>query len=409
MRNSLDEQYIDLLKDILKNGVVKGTRNGKTKSVFGRQIRHKMSDGFPLLTTKKMFTKGIFTELLWLLNGDTNIQWLCQNDCNIWVGDAYKKFIKAIGVDWNGGHLNELIERGCITETFIPKEESSEDVDFDTIHYEFLSEKGFIERIINDDAFAEEWGDLGPIYGKQWRSWSNYKYVVDSLTSSGFRDENPVDQISNLLNDLIKNPDSRRLMVNAWKVDEINQMTLPPCHYGFQVTTRELEYHERYKLAADPFVYADYVERCVVAKNIILEDSYKEENLKMWEDAGIPKRAISLIWTQRSVDTFLGLPFNIASYGALLMILGELTNMVPEELIGQLGDTHLYLDHLEQAQEQITREPKELPKLRISTEFWNPENVLGTNWDAIIEGIEIDDFQIEGYESHPAIKAPLSN
>jgi len=455
--NKLDKDYQALLADILENGVIKGDRTGTgTKSVFGRTIRHKMSDGFPLLTTKKMFHKGVFTELLWLLNGDTNIQWLVQNDCNIWVGDAYKKFVKFISNEWNGGNLDKMVEAGYIIETMVLQEESG--MDFDSVNYAPLSEKGFTERIRVEDDFAEKWGDLGPIYGKQWRDWgdsTNYIKLRDGdehkLHTKG------VDQISKLLDDLTNNPDSRRMMVNAWKVDEINQMTLPPCHYGFQVTTRELSLEERVAIWDESHL-----------KNVKPENSM--DNLDLDGD-GIPKRAISLLWIQRSVDTFLGLPFNIASYGALLMILGELTNMVPDELVGQLGDTHLYSNHFNQAEEQIgseldvferynlvveagkmtdgmaanfdaafealeksdpkvasttlfdswhgifdefdvirhTRKPYDLPKLRINTEFWNPENVLGTNWDAILEGIEIDDFQLEGYESHSRIKAPLSN
>jgi len=379
--NKLDKDYQDLLKDIIDNGVVKKDRTGTgTKSVFGRQIRHKMSEGFPLLTTKKMYHRGMFTELLWLLNGDTNIQWLVQNDCNIWVGDAYKKFLKHVQDNWHDGNLDKMVDKGYIIETMVLQEESGND--FDSVSYEPLSKAGFTERIRLDDDFATKWGDLGPIYGKQWRDW------------------NDVDQISNLVNNLIKNPDSRRLMVNAWKVDEINQMTLPPCHYGFQVTTRELSWQERRELLTDPIYVRDFGNISPFTDTII--------NLYL-DECNVPKRAISLLWTQRSCDVPLGIPFNIASYGALLMILGELTNMVPDELIGQLGDCHIYLNQVEGALLQVSREPLPLPKLVISTEFWNPENVLGTNWDAIIEGIEMDDFKIENYKYHDPIKFPLSN
>jgi thymidylate synthase len=197
--NNIDKQYQDLLQDILDNGVEKKDRTGTgTISVFGRQIRHKMSEGFPLLTTKKMPWKSIVTELLWFLQGDTNIKWLVDNGCNIWNGDAYKNYL--------------LLMIGNEPE-------------------KILSMDDFIDKIKNDDKFAKKWGDLGPIYGKQWRKWA---------PESGEINKGGVDQIANLINDLKSNPDSRRLMVNAWNVGELDQMVLPPCHYGFQVYTREL-------------------------------------------------------------------------------------------------------------------------------------------------------------------------
>jgi thymidylate synthase len=358
--NKLDKQYQTLLQDILDNGVKKEDRTGTgTISVFGRQIRHKMSDGFPLLTTKKMHFKSIVTELLWFLRGDTNIKYLVDNNCHIWDGDAYKRYEK------------DIIK--------LHKENGLEGFDY-------LNKDSFIERIQTDDEFAKTWGELGPIYGAQWRNWGSeipYGEAVSSLDTG-------IDQIKRLLNDLKTNPDSRRLMVNAWNVGELDQMVLPPCHYGFQMYTRELSEMERYGL--------------------LLKSGYggKEMNtsnmMQICNDANVPKRAISLMWNQRSVDTFLGLPFNIASYGLLLMMIADEVNMVPEELIGNLGDVHLYLNHIEQAKEQISKEPFELPTLRakqhsddepsavIKPQYWYPE-----------------DFVIENYQSHPTIKAPLSN
>ena len=213
--NKLDQQYINLLEDILDNGVEKQDRTGTgTLSVFGRQIRHKMSEGYPLLTTKKMAFKTMVVELLWFLRGDTNIKYLVDNGCNIWNGDAYKRYSAV-------SSLSGKIES--------------------------LTQEEFIDKIKTDDEFAEEWGNLGPIYGKQWREWRKYKW--DKIDMD-FRIEY-VDQIQNLINDLKTNPDSRRLMVNAWNVGELNQMVLPPCHYGFQVYTRELSESERIKLWTD--------------------------------------------------------------------------------------------------------------------------------------------------------------
>jgi len=276
MQNQLDKQYKQLLQTILDYGIEKKDRTGTgTKSIFGYTIRHNMKDGFPALTTKKLAWKQVVSELLWFLTGQTNIAFLHKHNNHIWDGDYEKS-----------GRTD---------------------------------------------------GDLGPIYGKQWRKWDGKNGRID--------------QIDDLVKELKNNPDSRRLMVSAWNVGELDQMVLPPCHYGFQIWTRE-ENGQRY---------------------------------------------ISLMWNQRSVDTFLGLPFNIASYGLLLHIIANEVDMIPDELIGNLGDTHLYLNHIEQAKEQISRESFDLPKLK-------------TN--AKIDGIccnTPDDFILDGYQYHPTIKAPLSN
>jgi thymidylate synthase len=397
--NNIDKQYTALLKDILDNGVEKGDRTGTgTISVFGRQIRHKMSEGFPLLTTKKMAWKTMVTELLWFLRGDTNIKYLVDNDCHIWDGDAFKNFLN--------------------------KSEGDPDM--------IWNQEQFIYKIKTDDEFARVWGELGPIYGKQWREWElKMEYVGYA------RYDKNIDQIQNLIRDLKTNPDSRRLMVSAWNVGEIHEMVLPPCHYGFQVYTRELSWEERYEYMYNTNVRADDGLRPPLTP-------------EMLEEYNIPTRAISLMWNQRSVDTFLGLPFNIASYGLLLEIIAKEVNMVPDELIGNLGDTHLYSNHIEQAKEQIgrvltydertemlkeamgienyknaikelmpfgggmseyyeaykipnrTREPFELPKLVINE---NNKMRVGSGIFTYVN----TDFTLEGYQSHPSIKAPLSN
>ena len=292
--NELDKQYQELLFHILSTGVTKSDRTGTgTKSKFGFQIKHYMSDGFPLLTTKKMAVKTMMTELKWFLKGDTNIKYLVDNGCNIWNGDAYKEYNRAKG---------QLIE------------------------LEDYTEVEFINMIKTDDGFANSWGELGPIYGKQWRDWDGK------------------DQIKELIKNIKENPDSRRLIVSAWNVSELDKVVLPPCHYGFQ---------------------------CYVADG-----------------------KLSLMWNQRSVDTFLGLPFNIASYGTLLLLLCEETGLEAGELIGNLGDTHLYLNHLEQAKEQLERDSFDLPTIKLSN-----VDILNGEWD----------YEIEGYKTHPSIKAPLSN
>jgi thymidylate synthase len=416
--NKLDKQYTDLLQDILDNGVTKSDRTGTgTISVFGRQIRHKMSDGFPLLTTKKMAWKSVVTELLWFLRGDTNIKFLVDNDTNIWNGDAYKSYLKH----------NDEVDNYWIKKN--PEIKS---------RWKPYSKEEFINKIKTDQMFAFKWGELGPIYGAQWRRWF----------------PGGKDQIANLINDLKTNPDSRRLMVNAWNVGELDQMVLPPCHYGFQVYTRELSLEERENLMDK--IYGLTKETRIVPWNIL--DINK---------ANIPTRAISLMWNQRSVDTFLGLPFNIASYGLLLEIIAKAVNMVPDEIIGNLGDVHLYSNHIEQAKEQIgrelsimeridlaskkydnfdimdfgipfkcthedidkyypvptrTKEPYPLPTLNINTEFWSYEG--GECGVGPLDAVKVfesfknetfckclleEDIQLSNYQSHPSIKAPLSN
>ena len=393
--NSIDTQYQNLLQDILDNGVVKGDRTGTgTVSVFGRQIRHKMSEGFPLLTTKKMAFKSIVTELLWFLRGDTNIKFLVDNGCNIWNGDAYKNYLK---------HFDDIdpIEKMSSGSIMIGASKP----------YIPFTQEEFIDRIKNYDNFAKKWGDLGPIYGKQWRKWGGVDkeafFNSDNLDERNgdvrhgmFYKESEVDQIQNLINDLKTNPDSRRLMVNAWNVGEIDQMVLPPCHYGFQVYTRELSLLERYELMKklDSWVSVHHKE---------------PKTMEYMDSQNIPSRAISLMWNQRSVDTFLGLPFNIASYALLLEIIAKMVNMVPDELVGNLGDVHLYSNHLEQAKEQITRWPMKLPTLKMSDLVTTDVRKYGTfvnaNLDMFISRLEPTDFTVENYESHPTIKAPLSN
>jgi thymidylate synthase len=393
--NNIDKAYQALLQDILDNGVEKTDRTGTgTISVFGRQIRHKMSEGYPLLTTKKMAFKTMVTELLWFLRGDTNIKYLVDNGCHIWDGDAYKSYLNNVKSVEEG---KQVEENGKI------------------YTYRKYTKEEFIDYIKNGEGIEyKTWADLGPIYGKQWRSWGKknvINYDLENVKSSDkvkvmdlIRDggdyskydvkvtyqNNSIDQIANLINDLKTNPDSRRLMVNAWNVGELDQMTLPPCHYGFQVYTRELSARERTALGS---------KGSTRLYDMIKEGDYETidadvEMHKVCDDANVPRRTISLMWNQRSVDTFLGLPFNIASYGLLLEMIADEVNMVPDELIGNLGDVHLYKNHIEQAKEQITREPMKLPTVHVR--------------DGIFCNSHLDVI-LENYQSHPVIKAPLSN
>ena len=393
--NNLDRNYKELLNHILKCGIEKKDRTGTgTKSIFGWQIRHNMKEGFPLLTTKKMYFKGVVTELLWFLRGDTNIKFLVDNDCHIWDGDAYKNYLKA----WE--YAKSL------------QKQHSTDEDYQQYLKEIniLSKEEFINKIKTDDEFAKKWGELGPIYGKQWRNWESYDFTIDNDFGNnefgGGWNIVQIDQIQNLINDLKTNPDSRRLMVNAWNIGELDQMVLPPCHYGFQVYTRELSLKERSFIAG-----SNHNE---VSQNIKMFTGIDEDHIlhKHLDDINIPTRAISLMWNQRSVDTFLGLPFNIASYGLLLEIIGKIVNMVPEELICNLGDTHIYNNHIEQAKQQLERVPYKLPRLNLSDSPMDIVNWSETPLNSLIENLSIHKdsvFKIENYQSHPAIKAPLSN
>jgi thymidylate synthase len=362
--NKLDKQYTDLLQDILDNGVTKQDRTGTgTLSLFGRQIRHKMSDGFPILTTKKIPFRLVVTELLWFLKGDTNIKYLLQNDCNIWSGDCYKRY----WFNWRP---------------------IKEDCGDDLTPY---TQEEFINKIKTDDEFAEKWGELGPVYGKQWRDWTanpNHTWGVD--------------QIANSINLLKTDPDSRRNRVNAWNVGELDQMVLPPCHTDFQFYTRELSLNDR---------ILEFAKRDLDPSEFRKGGNYgtvipEEKTLEVLNKHNIPTRAISLMWNQRSVDTGLGLPFNIASYGLLLEIIAKMVNMVPDELIGNLGDVHLYNNHIEPIKEQIGREPYPLPTLKI---VGYPEEYNHPNDERLFEEFDISDFELENYRSHPAIKLPLSN
>ena len=355
--NTLDKKYQELLQDILDNGIKKSDRTGTgTLSVFGRQIRHKMSEGFPLLTTKKMYWKGIVTELLWFLRGDTNIKYLVDNDCHIWDGDAYKNY------------CNQIPE---YSKQFT------------------MSKEEYISKIKTDDEFAKKWGDLGPVYGKQWRSWKG-KLVDKSKEFDAHTAWIPeqIDQIANLINELKTNPDSRRLMVSAWNVGELDQMTLPPCHYGFQVYTRELSDEERWELYTKSGLNIEI-------NGTPLE--LKHMGTKFYPNS-LPQRAISLMFNMRSNDVPLGLPFNLASYGLLLQILAKEVNMVPDELIASLGDAHIYVNQIDGVKEQLTREPYKLPTL-----------VMVVNPELKFDEYVYDNFKLVNYQSHPSIKIPLSN
>lgn len=303
------KQYLDLLRHINEKGAVKSDRTGTgTKSVFGYQMRFDLSEGFPLLTTKKMFVRGIIEELIWFLKGDSNLKYLAEKNVHIWDSWPYKAYLERTkqnvpevgSEEWNSGM------------------------------------KMFLEKIKTDETFAKQYGDLGPIYGYQWRSWPA-------------PDGRHIDQIQNVIDQIRNSPDSRRMIVSAWNVADIEEMAkagLPPCHCLFQ------------------FYVADGRLSCQLY--------------------------------QRSCDTFLGVPFNIASYALLTMMVAQVCGLEPGDFVWTGGDTHIYLNHLEQVDLQLSRPPFPLPVMRLNKEVKN------------IFDFTADDFTLEDYHSHEAIKAPIA-
>ncbi len=304
--NDFDREYHKLLKHILNNGNKKGDRTGVgTISIFGYQMRFDLSKGFPLLTTKKVFYKGIFHELLWFLRGDTNIRYLCENKVGIWNEWPFQNYLKE----------NKLEKK-------FPKysDEWKEEM------------KNFVSKIISDDKFSKKWGELGPVYGKQWR------------------DFNGVDQIKDVIEQIKTNPNSRRLIVSAWNANDVPKMVksgLPPCHCLYQF------YVNDGKLSAQLY--------------------------------------------QRSCDTFLGVPFNIASYSLLVHIIAEICNLEVGEFVWTGGDVHIYLNHIEQVKEQLSRESFNPPKL-----------IIKDRGQKKIEDFKFDDLEVTNYKSQSPIKAPIA-
>lgn len=292
------QAYLDYLKDVLENGEAHQDRTDTgTLRVFGRQLRFDLTEGFPLLTTKRVWFKGVAVELLWFLTGETNIRPLVEEGVSIWTDWPLDRYRRETG--------------------------------------EEISREAFEERIATDDAFAEEWGDLGPVYGKQWRDFRG--------------PDRRVDQIARLVESIRERPGSRRHLVSAWNPAQVEEMALPPCHYAFQ---------------------------CFVQ--------------------GKPGDGrLSLIWQQRSVDSFLGLPFNIASYALLTHMLAQQTDLTPHELIFSGGDCHVYRNHLEQVRTQLSREPLPLPTLEIREA------------PSIFE-YRLDDFTVRDYRHHGVLKAPIA-
>lgn len=368
----VDEQYISIIKEILEKGTDKYTRAGWARSIFAKQIRVDLKKGLPFLTTKKVFYKGAIHELLWFLSGDTNIKYLIENDVHIWDDDAfrwYKEWLTEHVVNKRKGRTVVLLdgsEADCDNLLGITKEEFLDNV----------LKGGVVSVRHNQKSKWKEYkfGDLGDVYGKQWRH-----YGVSGR-----------DQINDIIEKLKTNPSDRRILCIAFNPDVLGKIALPPCHVMFQFYTRELTIEERKELF-DKKIEGEDV-------SFSFDGFLDEKSLAVFFDGfGIPKYGLSCMWTQRSVDQCLGLPFNLVSYSVLTHIMARLTNMVPDELIGSLGDCHIYLNQMDGVNEQLKRKGKDvLPRL-----------VIHGN-QSTIDDFRYEDFEIVGYESDPTIKFPLS-
>lgn len=440
------KQYLNLLNDIIENGNDRGDRTGTgTRSVFGTVIRHDMSDGFPLLTTKKMATKQMLSELWWLMRGQTNIKPMVDENNYIWVGDAYKNYCKIVG------GLEEPW-----TEVLVLEDHK----------YRLFTREEFIQAIKDDfvvnnftkQTFSQAFGELGDVYGKQWRNVSKqvrthlqaYKLYLDTWSRDYYFPQNcnehfpideydvvdeselytpytfeefyeiitgekdyemfmiddhgsypikfsqvygnttRIDQLQNAIDKIINNPEDRRIMVNSWNVAQIDNMVLPPCHYNYQLYVQDL--------TMDDYFDMFFVNDIEYPNSGTLETLKKTANIH-----NLPTKKVSLMWNQRSCDTALGTPFNLSSYATLLEIICELTNTRSGELIGIGGDTHLYNDHIEIAKEQMKRPTHKLCSTKI------PKVDHNGNLDKFLELVNWSDIEIIGYESEAVLKYPLSN
>ncbi|MCM3631748.1 thymidylate synthase [Paenibacillus camelliae] len=313
-----EQAYLQLLKDCLEKGERKEDRTGTgTISMFGYQMRFPLAEGFPLLTTKRVPFKLVASELLWFIKGDTNIKYLLQNNNNIWNEWAFKRWVESS--EYNGPDMTNFGLRSQSDEQFARSYEEQLAI--------------FKERVLNEDEFAAKYGELGDVYGKQWRAWRTTRNDV-------------IDQLADVIHTIKNNPDSRRMIVSAWNPEDIPSMALPPCHTMFQF------YVSGGKLSCQLY--------------------------------------------QRSGDIFLGIPFNIASYALLTHLIAHECGLEVGDFIHTLGDAHIYLNHVEQIQTQLSRETRALPKL-----------VLNTDKTSVFD-IELEDLAIEGYDPHPTIKAPVA-
>ena len=402
-----DKVYLDLLQEIIDKGVEKDTRAGHVKSLFGKQLRFDLKEGFPLLTTKKVFTKGVLHELLWFLqrpynsHGSMNIEYLVRNGVHIWDDDAYRWFKTEIAEGFSKRPLrNEFFvctnddegknaHKKPTYEYWIENELRHRDIEW----LKNITKEEFIDltlqRVEIHGSFMSNYrfGDLGPVYGKQWRSFGR----------------NGIDQIQNIINTLKTNPNDRRMLCVAFNPDQLDEMALPPCHVMFQFYTRELTRKERMRIFNDRYMKGQIPKKWHDWFAEYSKDTDDDEDVLMLDDgsdydlADIPKYGLSCMWTQRSCDCPSGIPFNISSYALLTYMVAKLTNMVPDELIGSLGDCHIYSNQMDGVKEQLSRNGSDIiPKL-----------IIHGN-QKTIEDFKYEDFEIVDYHPDPIIKFPLN-
>lgn len=374
MNNNLDKQYLNFVSDILANGTISGDRTGTgTKKVFGRMLHHNMNEGYPLLTSKKVHFKSILTELLWFLSGVTNIKPLVDQNNYIWVGDCYKRYCQYIDSStriedqtYMVLDKNEQVHRKMTREEFIDMIKSA------PVNYNDYMEKDIYSSLEAwQSDFVLTFGELGPVYGAMWTNWDG------------------INQIENAIETLKTNPNSRRILVSAWNPKYVDKVVLPPCHFCFQFTTEEITQEERIKI---------YVNYGYNSDRLRDESGYITGNqLDLQLDkADIPKHKLNLMFSMRSIDLALGLPFNIASYGLLLMMFAQQTNMIPNTLVASLGDLHIYLNQQEGMEKQLTMATYELPQIKIKKA-------------KSIFDYKFEDFELVNYQSAEKISMPLSN
>lgn len=359
--NNVDNQYLDLVNEIIEHGEVKKTRAGKTRSLFGKQLRFNLKDGLPMLTTKKMFTKGVLHELLWFIKGDTNIKYLVDNGVHIWDDDAYRYYLELTKY-WRGPDgLEDVYNK----ETFL----------------NMVKLGSFSEKILNQDKSQYHYGDLGPVYGYQWTNWNRHN------------------QIEEVIETLKKNPNDRRMIISAWNVGDIPNMALPPCHFCCQFYTKKMTEVERWNYFETHMLKEDNEEgryNLYVSRG---ENYIKGSLVSYLDRMNVPSRKLSCMWHQRSVDILLGLPFNIMSYAVFTHMIAQCVNMDVDELIFDGGDVHVYENQIETyLSTQKLNHPKlySLPTLVLNKDIKN------------ISDFTYDDIKIEGYQSYSKISYPLS-
>ena len=359
--NNVDKQYLDLVNEVIEHGEVKKTRAGKTRSLFGKQLRFNLKDGLPMLTSKKMFTKGVLHELLWFIKGDTNIKYLVDNGVHIWDDDAYRYYLELTKY-WRGPNgLEDVYDK----ETFL----------------KMVKLGSYSEKILNQDKSQYHYGDLGPVYGYQWTNWNGHN------------------QIEEVIETLKKNPNDRRMIISAWNVGDIPDMALPPCHFCCQFYTKKMTEVERWNYFEAHMLKEDNEEgryNLYVSRG----ENYIKGSLVAYLDRmNVPSRKLSCMWHQRSVDILLGLPFNIMSYAVFTHMIAQCVNMDVDELIFDGGDVHVYENQIETyLSTQKLNHPKlySLPTLVLNKDIKN------------ISDFTYDDIKIEGYQSYSKISYPLS-